>query len=60
MTKVVTGGLRVNLVCTIGKQAVTAHCHRDHREEVDPAYCDPRTKPGTGTFSCNTEPCRPR
>ena len=43
-----------------GKQVVTAHCHRNHREEVDPAYCDGDVKPGTGIFPCNTDPCEPR
>ncbi|KAL4235465.1 A disintegrin and metalloproteinase with thrombospondin motifs 18 [Mactra antiquata] len=46
--------------CAGGEQIVTAHCHRDHREEVDPAYCHQDKKPGTGKFPCNTKPCQPR
>ncbi|KAH3784823.1 hypothetical protein DPMN_162894 [Dreissena polymorpha] len=46
--------------CAGGEQTVTAHCHRDAGEEVDPAYCDPQKKPGTGQYSCNTQACDPR
>ncbi|XP_053402734.1 A disintegrin and metalloproteinase with thrombospondin motifs 18-like [Mercenaria mercenaria] len=46
--------------CAGGEQIVTAHCHRGKGEEVDPAYCSIDQKPGTGTYACNTQPCRPR
>ncbi|XP_052815823.1 A disintegrin and metalloproteinase with thrombospondin motifs 16-like [Mya arenaria] len=46
--------------CAGGEQIVTAHCHRDQGEEVDPGYCVTEQKPATGKYTCNTAPCRPR
>ncbi|OPL21781.1 hypothetical protein AM593_07865, partial [Mytilus galloprovincialis] len=41
-------------------KTVSAFCRRNHYEEVDPAYCDSKSKPETGIFSCNQNPCPPR
>lgn len=46
--------------CAGGSQIVTAHCRRDHSEEVHPSYCDKILKPATGSFACNIQLCEPR
>ncbi|XP_076112520.1 A disintegrin and metalloproteinase with thrombospondin motifs 16-like isoform X2 [Mytilus galloprovincialis] len=46
--------------CAGGSKTVSAFCRRNHYEEVDPAYCDSKSKPETGIFSCNQNPCPPR
>jgi hypothetical protein len=39
---------------------VSAICRKNHYEEIDPMYCDLKSRPETGIFSCNQNPCPPR
>jgi hypothetical protein len=44
----------------VGSKTVSAICRKNHYEEIDPMYCDLKSRPETGIFSCNQNPCPPR
>ncbi|KAK3086103.1 hypothetical protein FSP39_013590 [Pinctada imbricata] len=46
--------------CAGGRHTIKAVCHRNLYEEVAPSNCDKDTKPRSGIFSCNAQPCPPR
>lgn len=46
--------------CAGGSKTVSAVCRKNHYEEVDPSHCDSKSRPETGIFSCNQNPCPPR
>ena len=39
---------------------MSAICRKNHYEEIDPMNCDLKSRPETGIFSCNQNPCPPR
>ncbi|XP_041376065.1 A disintegrin and metalloproteinase with thrombospondin motifs 16-like isoform X2 [Gigantopelta aegis] len=46
--------------CAGGQKTVSALCHQNLEEEVDPQHCNSEKKPETGIFPCNEQPCPPR
>ncbi|XP_067853626.1 A disintegrin and metalloproteinase with thrombospondin motifs 18 [Heptranchias perlo] len=43
--------------CAGGKMMTTAYCLQDHLVKVNTSLCLARTRPVTGTITCNTQPC---
>ncbi|XP_047014477.1 A disintegrin and metalloproteinase with thrombospondin motifs 16 isoform X2 [Ictalurus punctatus] len=46
--------------CAGGEMKTKAACYKDQRVQVNTSYCNPKSRPKTGTISCNTQPCPPR
>ncbi|MCJ8728478.1 hypothetical protein PDJAM_G00004900 [Pangasius djambal] len=46
--------------CARGEMKTKAACYKDQRVQVNTSYCNPKSRPKTGTISCNTQPCPPR
>ncbi|KAK3571995.1 hypothetical protein QTP86_021348 [Hemibagrus guttatus] len=46
--------------CAGGEMKTKSTCYKDQRVQVNTSYCNPKTRPKTGTVSCNTQPCPPR
>ncbi|XP_061531476.1 A disintegrin and metalloproteinase with thrombospondin motifs 16 [Phycodurus eques] len=43
--------------CAGGRMNTQPACYKDLRVQVNTSYCNPRSRPATGTMPCNTQPC---
>ncbi|XP_077993473.1 A disintegrin and metalloproteinase with thrombospondin motifs 18-like [Glandiceps talaboti] len=43
--------------CAGGEMTTVAQCWRDSEKQVDDSFCDPDSKPKSGSYPCNEEPC---
>ncbi|XP_042565154.1 A disintegrin and metalloproteinase with thrombospondin motifs 16 [Clupea harengus] len=45
--------------CAGGTMTTKIACYRDLRVQVNTSFCNPRSRPSSGTVQCNTQPCPP-
>ncbi|XP_048118097.1 A disintegrin and metalloproteinase with thrombospondin motifs 16 [Alosa alosa] len=45
--------------CAGGTMTTKIACYRDLRVQVNTSFCNPRSRPSSGTVPCNTQPCPP-
>ncbi|KAM9487904.1 A disintegrin and metalloproteinase with thrombospondin motifs 16 isoform 2-T2 [Clarias gariepinus] len=46
--------------CAGGEMKTKAACYKDQQVQVNTSYCNPKSRPKTGTVPCNPQPCPPR